>query len=117
MPYNYVMPRRTTKRSPNEAATESRYIPAATRRAVYARDGLQCAYCRTTKGAMELDHVKPHSKRGRSTARNLVVACAKCNGLKSDWPLVLFAARLQMEGRGDADKILARVYARLTLKE
>lgn len=110
------MPKRTTtKRSPNEAATEARYIPVAVRRAVLARDGNVCLYCRA-RGDVELDHVKAHSRGGKSLVSNLVAACPTCNQIKSDWPLVLFAARLEMDGLGSADKIIARVYTRLATK-
>jgi 5-methylcytosine-specific restriction endonuclease McrA len=52
------------------------------RRAVFARDGWRCAYC---KGPAEtIDHVFPRSRGGRHSWDNVVAACARCNHHKSD---------------------------------
>ena len=52
------------------------------RRAIFARDGWRCAYC---KGPAEtIDHVFPRSRGGRHAWENVVAACAKCNHSKGD---------------------------------
>lgn len=59
-------------------------IPAATARAVFARDGEVCAYCRTTEGPFHLDHIRAVSKGGTNAETNLTVACNSCNTSKGD---------------------------------
>ncbi|WP_344174061.1 HNH endonuclease [Pilimelia columellifera] len=51
-----------------------------TRRAVFARDGGRCAYCRGP--AETIDHVHPRSRGGRHVWENVVAACARCNHAK-----------------------------------
>ena len=52
------------------------------RRAVFARDGWRCAYCRGP--AETIDHVFPRSRGGRHAWENVVAACARCNHRKAD---------------------------------
>jgi len=52
------------------------------RRAVFARDGGRCAYCRGS--AETIDHVFPRSRGGLHAWDNVVAACAKCNHSKGD---------------------------------
>jgi 5-methylcytosine-specific restriction endonuclease McrA len=52
------------------------------RRAVFARDGGRCAYCRAA--AETIDHIMPRSRGGRHTWENVVAACARCNHRKGD---------------------------------
>lgn len=53
-----------------------------TRRAVLARDGHRCVYC---KGKAEtIDHVVPRSRGGRHVWDNVVAACRRCNHRKAD---------------------------------
>lgn len=65
-----------------------REVPSAVARAVWARDGLCCRYCgfwsNSDATKFELDHVYPRSLGGEHTPENLVVACRRCNQLKSD---------------------------------
>lgn len=58
-------------------------LPPVNRRDVFRRDHHTCQYCGTTKN-LTLDHVIPRSKGGTHTWDNVVTACAKCNGTKSD---------------------------------
>ena len=72
---------------PGEAGPERQKrepIPAALRRAVFERDGEQCAYCGGTDGPFHLDHIHPVSKGGLTTLKNLTVACQLCNCSKND---------------------------------
>jgi 5-methylcytosine-specific restriction endonuclease McrA len=52
------------------------------RRAVFARDGHRCQYCRAN--AENLDHVLPRSRGGDHTWENVVAACRRCNTRKGD---------------------------------
>ena len=52
------------------------------RRAIFARDGGRCAYCRGS--AETIDHVFPRSRGGRHAWENVVAACAQCNHTKGD---------------------------------
>jgi len=51
------------------------------RRHVYMRDEHTCQYCGARPGVKELnlDHVLPRSRGGRSTWENLVTSCRRCN--------------------------------------
>jgi CRISPR/Cas system Type II protein with McrA/HNH and RuvC-like nuclease domain len=65
------------------------------RLAIYLRDGMACMYCGSTieDGAqLSLDHVKPHSKGGSNSERNLVCCCSKCNSVRGNRPVEDFAA-------------------------
>lgn len=52
----------------------------------FAVFGSSCAYCGTGRG-LQLDHVWPVTKGGRSGVRNIVPACKRCNLSKgtSEW--------------------------------
>ncbi|HEY8426802.1 MAG TPA: HNH endonuclease [Sandaracinaceae bacterium] len=56
------------------------------RRHVYMRDDYTCQYCGARPGVKELnlDHVVPRSRGGRSTWENLVTSCRSCN-LRKGW--------------------------------
>lgn len=59
-----------------------RNIPPKVRRAVIARDGLNCVYCGNESGPFQLDHRMPWSRGGRHDEDNLCVACKACNSMK-----------------------------------
>lgn len=55
---------------------------------VFKRDGYCCVYCgNDNRKTLTLDHVIPQSKGGKDTWENLVTACKRCNGEKSDLTL------------------------------
>jgi 5-methylcytosine-specific restriction endonuclease McrA len=62
------------------------------RRAVFARDGGRCAYCRAP--AETLDHVLPRSRGGHHAWENVVAACSRCNHRKGDRTLAEMGWRL-----------------------
>lgn len=65
------------------------------RLAIYLRDGCACMYCGSgieDGVTLTLDHVKPHSKGGSNSERNLVTCCAKCNSTRGNRPVRDFAA-------------------------
>jgi 5-methylcytosine-specific restriction endonuclease McrA len=51
---------------------------------IYARDRNTCQYCgrRFARSDLNLDHVIPRSKGGRSSWRNVVCSCVDCNRRK-----------------------------------
>lgn len=54
-----------------------------TRQNLFRRDKHQCQYCGSAKD-LTLDHVVPRSKGGKSSWKNLVTACRRCNANKGD---------------------------------
>ena len=55
-------------------------VPKGTRRAVYKRDGYQCATCGDVRG-LQIHHVTPRSRGGSDDPRNLVTLCWKCHAI------------------------------------
>jgi len=53
---------------------------------IFKRDGFECQYCGENKD-LTLDHLIPRSRNGKSTWRNLVTACKRCNARKGDYSL------------------------------
>jgi 5-methylcytosine-specific restriction endonuclease McrA len=49
------------------------------RRALFARDDWQCAYCGVSGVRLTLDHVVPRSRGGDSVWENVVSSCGPCN--------------------------------------
>lgn len=51
------------------------------RQNIYLRDGMTCQYCnrRFARSDMNLDHVIPRSRGGRTTWENVVCSCIPCN--------------------------------------
>jgi len=57
-----------------------------TRKNIYMRDRSRCQYCGKKPSIKELnlDHVIPLSRGGRSTWENIVCCCVECNGRKGN---------------------------------
>ena len=55
-----------------------------TRKAVLARDGWTCQYCRSHTHGLTVDHVVPRSRGGESVWENIVASCAPCNRKKGN---------------------------------
>ena len=68
---------------------DSRHIPAAVRRAVWARDGGRCAF-RAPGGScgetafIEFDHVRPFAAGGTATIDNIELRCRAHNQYEAD---------------------------------
>ena len=64
-------------------------MPAAVRRAVWARDGGQCAFigangrCRET-GFLEFHHVVPYASGGATSVENLQLRCRAHNAYEAE---------------------------------
>ena len=78
---------RETRRRPS---ANPRHIPAAVRRAVWARDGGRCTFvgehgrrCEA-RGHLELDHVEPVARGGASTVGNLRLRCRAHNQFEAE---------------------------------
>lgn len=75
-------------RRANEAS--ERHVPLAVRREVFRRDGGRCMFtgeagCRCeSRRRLELDHVVPLARGGRSTADNLRLRCRPHNQLEAE---------------------------------
>ena len=52
--------------------------------AVYRRDGNRCRKCGSTRN-LEIDHIYPISKGGKTQFENLQTLCHRCNSLKSNF--------------------------------
>ena len=53
---------------------------------VFKRDAFTCQYCGKSAPdvVLEVDHIEPVSKGGKTTLLNLVTSCFKCNRGKSN---------------------------------
>ena len=86
-------------RSSGRPAKSSRHIPAAVRRAVWKRDGGQCAFVGTEgrcneRGFLEFHHVQPHAVGGPPVVDNIELRCRAHNVYEAEqffgrrWPLL-----------------------------
>lgn len=78
-----VQPRRVT------AGAASRHIPAAVRRAVWARDRGRCAFVGETgrcgsRAFIELHHVRPFAAGGEATVENIELRCRAHNAYEEE---------------------------------
>lgn len=60
--------------------------PKFNRHNVYLRDKGRCQYCdrKVSKSEFTYDHVVPRRQGGKTTWKNVVIACSKCNQRKAD---------------------------------
>ena len=76
-------------RAPAPDAEHTRHVPAAVRRAVWQRDGDQCAFvgqdgrCRE-RAFLEVHHVVPYSDGGRTSVANLQLRCRAHNAYEAE---------------------------------
>lgn len=52
--------------------------------AIYKRDHYCCQICGSRYGQLEIDHIKPIAKGGKTTYDNLQTLCKRCNQAKGD---------------------------------
>lgn len=52
--------------------------------AIYERDGYRCRKCGRSTDDLEIDHIFPISKGGKTTFDNLQTLCHRCNTIKSN---------------------------------
>src|SRR3990167_1825809 len=65
-------------------ATRREPTPQWLREKVFERDNYTCRYCGSKEPPFNADHVYPYSLGGQTTVENLVTACSRCNGKKSN---------------------------------
>jgi hypothetical protein len=76
-------------RSNRDHVSGKRHVPAAVKRAVWARDGGQCAFrgaqgrCRET-GFLEFHHVIPYAAGGETSVENLELRCRPHNAYEAE---------------------------------
>jgi 5-methylcytosine-specific restriction endonuclease McrA len=78
----YSLPIPSVVRLTRDVRVPDRAHVGLSRRAIFARDGGRCAYCRGP--AETIDHVLPRSRGGGHDWDNVVAACAPCNHSKGD---------------------------------
>ena len=83
-----------------------------TRAAVFHRDGGLCVYCRASidDTDMEVDHLVASSRGGSNDPKNLVTACAACNGEKGVVHVRAYVYDRKLTGKNYRD-ILPRITA------
>jgi hypothetical protein len=85
-------------RAHRPASPGSRHVPAAIKRAVWKRDGGQCAFvggigrC-TERGFLEYHHVVPYADGGATTTDNLQLRCRAHNAYEAEQHFGLLWAR------------------------
>ena len=96
---------------PQKGVANGRHIPAAVKRAVYERDGVQCTFV-SDKGKrcesrmrLELDHIEPVARGGESTTDNLRVRCRAHNHFEAE---CTFSAEFMAGKREEAQDRAAR---------
>ena len=63
------------------------------------KEGPHCTYCDriVTEDQIQIDHIIPRNRGGSGKVTNLVLACRKCNALKSDHSLKRFMRKANLE--------------------
>lgn len=66
----------------------SGYVPARLRRQLRAEGGHRCVYCRSSERVtgmpLEVERIVPRALGGRTSLKNLCLACHRCNEYKRD---------------------------------
>lgn len=83
-----------------------RHATAEQRHTIYERDDHRCVYCHAYQDPWQFqsDHATPFARRGRTTTRNLVVACRACNMAKFTMSPREFRRQLRRHGLTWRDK-------------
>src|ERR1700736_2640045 len=73
-----------SKRYDERRAKGGKWLPAATRLAIYIRDGFVCQYCgcdlrKLDPHSVTLDHLVCHKHGGSDEPTNLISSCKSCN--------------------------------------
>jgi hypothetical protein len=90
-------------RADGTSAPGSRHVPASVRRAVWTRDGGQCAFVGTegrctARGFLELHHVEPFALGGPTTIDNLQLRCRAHNAYEAEMTFGSFVVREEEVG-------------------
>lgn len=84
-------------------------IPAATRKAVIARDNGRCRACGIGDiDNLHCDHIVPESKGGKATTDNLQAMCSVCNNRKGQTQTGELPILPPVDGFGDFNEVMQR---------
>jgi len=84
-------------------------VKARVREEIKSEFNYCCAYCNSKSKLLTLDHVLAQSKGGIDSWRNLVPACARCNGSKGSKYLIdWYTAKLTFYSQERLQRILNR---------
>lgn len=81
---------RKPQRQPRPTERNSRHVPSAVRREVWARDGGHCAFVGASghrcseRAFLEYHHVEPYAAGGEATVGNIQLRCRAHNGYEKD---------------------------------
>ena len=108
----------TDQPRPCRSEANGRHVPAAVRRAVLARDEHRCTFVSASghrceeRERLELDHVRPVARGGRTTIANLRLRCRAHNHLKAERAFGAGFMQAKRE-RGGVAKVLTETRARV----
>jgi 5-methylcytosine-specific restriction endonuclease McrA len=79
-----------TRLCPSCSIKTQREIPLKLRFEILCRDNFTCQYCgrKAPNVILQVDHIAPFSRGGKTEVKNLITSCRECNIGKSDSPLV-----------------------------
>jgi 5-methylcytosine-specific restriction endonuclease McrA len=89
------------------------------RQNIYLRDGFTCQYCGKTlpRSQLNLDHVVPRSRGGRTSWENVVCSCVRCNLVKGGRSPEQAGMRLLKQPAKPSWSSLTPSFARVPYKE
>src|SRR5688572_12613472 len=91
-------------REVRKGARRSRYIPREVKRAVWERDGGQCAFVSsdgrrcTERTFLEFHHIQPYAKQGPATIANISLRCWRHNQYEAERMFGPHGAAIVREG-------------------
>ena len=101
--------------SQHRSSENPRHIPASVKRAVWKRDGGQCAFVAEggqrcpARARLEFDHEDPVARGGEATPENVRLRCRAHNGYAAD---CVFGAAFMSDKREEAQRARAQARAR-----
>ena len=115
-----------TRTRPGRGTANGRYVPADIRRAVWQRDGGQCTFVSEAgkrceaRTRLELDHVDPVARDGRTTESNLRLRCRPHNQYAAERTFgaaFMHEKREQARSRAARARTDAKAHARMPTAE
>lgn len=86
------------KRKAKEATGATRYVAVQTRAEVWAKSQGRCSNCGSIY-ALQIDHILPFSRGGKTLESNLQLLCRNCNQRKSDRVILVPEEKPTRKGR------------------